>query len=461
MTSIGLVLLAFGLLCVTMAGVPLVRPWATGLFYGWWLVPITGFIRVLTSAPLFHAMTIWSVALEVHFGWSRTQLSMAFAFTRIEGGIMGPIEGYLTDRFGARLMVLIGLLVMGLGFVFFWQVRSLWMFYVAFVIMSLGHGLGGWVPMTTLLNNWFNRHRAKAMGWSNTWSRLGALLLVPAIAWAINPEQDRLGWELTALSLGIFTLATAGPLAKMIRDRPEDYGLLPDGAPPTHSTAPATSPRGPQPAAQTAPANSDFTAVQAMATPAFWLISWGHGFTSMIIIAIMAHLGLFMNDLGFNIQTTGLVVSVYSAVSMVFQVVGGHLGDHMSKNLAIFIFSAIQAGSVVVLTFATNAFMIYSFAVLFGIGFGGRNPLTTAIRGEYFGRSSFGMLLGISTVPMNFLLIIAAPLPGYMFDTQGSYTMAFLSLAALNLLGGFFFLMAKKPVLKPAATPSAAVRQTA
>ena len=461
MTAIGLVLLAFGLLCVTMAGVPLVRPWAAGLFYGWWLVPITGFIRVLTSAPLFHAMTIWSVALEVHFGWSRTQLSMAFAFTRIEGGIMGPIEGYLTDRLGARLMVLVGLLVMGLGFLFFWQVRSLWMFYVAFVVMSLGHGLGGWVPMTTLLNNWFNRHRAKAMGWSNTWSRLGALLLVPAIAWAINPDQDRLGWELTALSLGIFTLATAGPLAKMIRDRPEDYGLLPDGAPPSRPATSAASPRNPQTAAQAAPVNVDFTTAQALATPAFWLISWGHGFTSMIIIAIMAHLGLFINDLGFNIQTTGLVVSVYSAVSMVFQVVGGHLGDHMPKNLAIFIFSAIQAGSVVVLTYATNTFMIYSFAVLFGIGFGGRNPLTTAIRGEYFGRSSFGMLLGISTVPMNFLLIIAAPLPGYMFDTLGNYTLAFLSLAALNLLGGVFFLMAKKPVLKPAATPSAAARQTA
>ena len=358
-------------------------------------------------------------------------------------------------------MVLVGLLVMGLGFLFFWQVRSLWMFYVAFVVMSLGHGLGGWVPMTTLLNNWFNRHRAKAMGWSNTWSRLGALLLVPAIAWAINPDQDRLGWELTALFLGLFTLATAGPLAKMIRDRPEDYGLLPDGAPPSRPATSAASLRSSQPTPQAAPTNPDFTTAQALATPAFWLISWGHGFTSMIIIAIMAHLGLFMNDLGFDIQTTGLVVSVYSAVSMVFQVVGGHLGDHMPKNLAIFIFSAIQAGSVVILTFATNAFMIYSFAVLFGVGFGGRNPLTTAIRGEYFGRSSFGMLLGISTVPMNFLLIIAAPLPGYMFDTQGNYTMAFLSLAALNLLGGLFFLMAKKPVLKTAATPSPAARQTA
>ena len=68
-----------------------------GVFYGWWLVPLTGFIKVLTSVPLFHAMTVWSVALESHFGWSRTQLSLAFTLTRVEGGIMGPVEGYLTE----------------------------------------------------------------------------------------------------------------------------------------------------------------------------------------------------------------------------------------------------------------------------------------------------------------------------------------------------------------------------
>ena len=459
MTAFGLLVLASGFFLITLAGIPALKPRASRLFYGWWLVPITGFIRVLTSAPLFHAMTIWSVALESHFGWNRTQLSMAFAFTRIEGGIMGPIEGYLTDRLGARRMVMTGLLVMGFGFVIFWQVQNLWMFYLAFVVMSLGHGLGGWVPMTTLLNNWFSRHRAKAMGWSNTWSRLGAMALIPAIAWAINPDQDRWGWQLTALALGIFTLLVAAPLSRMIRDRPEDYNLLPDGVPPRPSPASATPQSTSAPAGGAGSANVDFTAAQALRTPAFWLIAWGHGFTSMIILAIMAHLGLFMKDLGFDVQTTALVVSVYSAVSMVFQVVGGHIGDHIPKTIAIFIFSAIQAGSVVLLTFASNVLMIYTFAVLFGIGFGGRNPLTTAVRGEYFGRASFGMILGISTVPMNFLLVIAAPLPGYMFDTQGSYTIAFLSLAALNFLGGFLFLLAKKPVLASAPRESVVVGQ--
>ena len=404
---------------------------------------------MLSSAPLFHAMTVWSVALEAHFGWSRTQLSMAFAFTRIEGGIMGPIEGYLTDRVGPKRMVFIGLVVLGIGFLFFWQVKHLWMFYLAFVIMSLGHSLCGWVPVTTLLNNWFIRNRAKAMGWSNTFSRLGALILVPAIAWAINPAKDRLGWDVTALALGIFSFLVAVPMYKVIRNRPEEYNLLPDGLMPLEVDTSRNSQDAGKDVSQieVPKGTQDLTTAQALKTAAFWLISIGHGLTSMVIIAIMAHLGLFMSDNGFDIQTTAWVVSVYTFVAMVFPVVGGYVGDRIPIRIAIFVFTSIQAFSVVILTFATTLTLLYAFAVLFGIGFGGRSPLTTAIRGDYFGRRSFGKILGISTVPLNILLLVAAPFAGYMYDTKGAYTSAFLILAALSFVGGVFFLLAKKPGL--------------
>ena len=145
---------------------------------------------------------------------------------------MGPLEGYLTDRLGARRIILIGLLVLGVGFLVFAGVRNLWMFYVAFIILALGQGLGSWLPLMTTINNWFARRRAMAMGWANVGGRLGALLLVPAIAWAIDPEQQRLGWQLTVLILGITTLVIAFPLTRLIRNRPQDYGQLPDGDPP-------------------------------------------------------------------------------------------------------------------------------------------------------------------------------------------------------------------------------------
>ncbi|MFQ6029197.1 MAG: MFS transporter [Dehalococcoidia bacterium] len=419
-----------------------------GVFYGWWLVAISGFTMSLATVPLYHAMAVWAVALESHFGWNRTQLGFALTFTRIEGGFMGPLEGYLADRLGTRRMVLIGLLILGAGFLLFAGVQNLWMFYLAYIVMALGQGLGSWLPLMTAINNWFARRRAVAMAWSNMGSRFGALLMVPINAWAIDPDHDRLGWQWTALILGVAILVIAGPLSRLIRNRPEDYGQYPDGDPPLPEP-PATQPAESEPAttatSSTRPSSVDLTAAQALRTPAFWFISFGHGFTSMVILAIMSHLGLLLKDKGVDIQTTAWVVIVYTAVAMVFQLVGGYLGDRAPKNLTLFVFTTIQAGAVVILTMASTLWMVYLFAVLFGMGFGGRNPLTTAIRGDYFGRASFGRILGLSTVPMNVLLLVGSPFAGFLRDIQGDYNMAFLVLAGLNFLGGVLFLMARRP----------------
>ena len=155
----------------------------------------------------------------------------------------------------------------------------------------------------------------------------------------------------------------------------------------------------------------------------------------MVILAIMAHLGLMMEDKGFTLQDTAWVVIVYLSMAMLFQLLGGYLGDRIPKKFALFGFTSIQAGAVVLLASASSLSAFYLFAFIFGIGFGGRNPLTVAIRGDYFGRASFGKILGLSTVPMNLLLLVAAPLGGYMRDVQGSYTQAFYLLAALNMVG--------------------------
>lgn len=363
---------------------------------------------------------------------------------------MGPVEGYLTDRLGTRQMVLIGLIILGFGFLLFGQVQNLWMFYLAYVVMAVGQGLGSWIPLMTMLNHWFSRRRAMAMAWSNVASRAGALMLVPAIAWAIDPDHDRFGWQVTASVIGIVVLVVAFPITRLIRNRPQDYNLRPDNDPPA---TPAASVLGGVPTrqGQSPEAGTDLTASEALRTPAFWLIAFGHGFTSMVILAIMAHLGLMMQDKGYQVQTTAWVVIVYLAVAMVFQLVGGYIGDRVPKRIALFVFASLQAGAVLVLTAASSLTMFYLFAVLFGMGFGGRNPLTVAIRGDYFGRTSFGKILGLSTVPMNILLLVASPMAGYMRDVQGTYTYAFLILAGLNFLGGILFLLARRPV--PRAMP--------
>ncbi len=427
------------------------------VFYGWWLVGVSGSVMVISTTPMFHAMGLWFVALEHSFGWTRTQLSLAFAFTRIEGGILGPIEGYLVDRFGTRRLVLIGMTIMGVGWILFsqiqnitifgWVFRDLWVFYLIYMIIALGQGLGSWLPLMTMLNNWFNRHRAKAMGFSNSVSRIGTLALIPAIAWAIDPRFDRLGWERTVIIIGVIVLIVVFPLTRLIRNRPEEYGLLPDGDEPEEQSSHGSESRQRPGARDTEQA--DFTLKQALLTPAFWFISVGHGFTSMILIAMMAHLAPMMDDRGYSLQTSAFVITAYTAVSMLFQIVGGFVGDRVPKRYALFVFTWIQASGVFLLTFGPATLPVaYGFALLFGIGFGGRNPLTVSIRGEYFGRKSFGKIMGISQVPMNVLLLTAPVFAGIVRDSTGEYTIAFATLAALNMLGGLLFLLARPPKLK-------------
>jgi MFS family permease len=437
-----------------------------GIFYGWWLTAVAGLVMALTSVPVFHANAVWVVAIQSTFPeWSRFQLSLALTMTRVEGGLFGVLEGYLADRFGARRMVMIGLLALSAAFVFFALTQNFWWFLAAFILLSMGQGLGGWVPLMTLMNHWFVRRRGMAMGVVMVGMGIGAMIIVPAIAWAIDPEvmrlgwlpsfpwdldlpEGRLGWRGTGLLVACIVFVCALILPRFIYSRPEDRGLYPDG---DEGATPAAG----GPAATTAHTEEGLTVGQALRTQAFWCISFGHGLGSMIILAIMSQLGLLMYDLGYGVPATAGVVTVYTAVSIVFQLAGGYIGDRVPKNIALFAFTGLQAAAVVILVLAPSLGMIFLFAVLFGAGFGGRTPLTTAIRGDYFGRASFGKILGISTLPMNAMLLIAGPMAGFMRDKLGDYDLAFLSLAGLNGIGALLFLIARRPRL-PAAQPTPA-----
>jgi MFS family permease len=152
-----------------------------------------------------------------------------------------------------------------------------------------------------------------------------------------------------------------------------------------------------------------------------------------------------MVDKGYTEEHAGWLISVYTGVAMVFQLVGGYSGDRMSKRVALAFFTVVQAAGVLILVIAQTLPMFYLFAILFGAGFGGRNPLTVAIRADYFGTGSFGKILGFSTVPMNILLLVASPFAGWMHDRNGSYDLAFLILAGLNVLGALCFIVASRP----------------
>jgi cyanate permease len=314
------------------------------------------------------------------------------------------------------------------------------MFYIAFGFIMVGSASGTWLPMMTALNKWFVRKRTTAMAIAGEGYFLGGIVLVPALAWAVVPEHA--GWRITALGIGIIFLVFAWPVTRLIRNSPEESGDYPDGDPPPGSSI----------AEQAAEADPEtrqepqFTARQAVRTPAFWFITLGQGLSVMLTATIIVHLVPMLTDQGISLQMASFVWSVQMVFGAVFQIVGGIAGDRVPKNIALAVFVAIQAGTFGMAVLIHDVPMAMLFGVLYGVGFGGSNPLATAIRGDYFGQRAFGTITGLSMAPMFIFMLLAPIFAAAVFDARGSYFFPFVVLAALGGLGAVFFLLAKRPV---------------
>ena len=410
------------------------------IFYGWWLAGVAAVIMAIGIVPVFQGMSVWFVALERQFGWRRADLAFAFSLTRAEGSLSGPVGGFLVDKLGPRRMVLLGGLLLGSGFILFSYIQSLWQFYLVFILISFGLGLGSWLPMISAINNWFARHRSKAMAIATEGQLLGGIVLIPILSWLVDPDADRLGWRWTAAGLGLFMVLVAFPLSRLIRNHPEEYGQSPDGEPPQESSRPGTTSRR---ASSYAP---EYTLQQALRSRIFWLLALGHGCTAIVIITISVHLGPMLNiDRGIPLQTVGWVVATYLSVAALFTLIGGYIGDRLPIRYGLFAFSIIQSFAMVVLIFANDTHTALVFGVLLGIGFGGRVPLTNAVRGVYFGRGAFGQITGFSQLPMNALAFTIPWFAGIMVDVQGSYTIPLILIVGLSIFGAMCFLAAGEP----------------
>ena len=397
-----------------------------------------GLVNALMTSPVWGGVGIWLSALELEFGWSRTQMAVALSLGQLEGSVAGPVVGFLVDRLGSRMAILSGMLVVGVGFVLFSLVSSLPMFYVSFAVIMLGASMGGWIPMMATLNKWFDRKRSFAMGIASSGFSLGGVALIPILAWSVAPEH--IGWQVTALWMGIVFLVIAWPFSQLVRNRPEDYGQVPDGESSPNRASARAKVDGPV-------HETGFTAREAVRTKAFWLISIGHGCTTITISTLAVHLIPSLRDQGMTLQRASFVWAAMFGVSWVSQLVGGYVGDKVEKNVAMAFLSWLQAAGMCFAAFSGNLPMAFIFAAVYGVGFGARIPIVTAVRGEFFGRKAFGTIIGLSAIPMSGFMVAGPVFAGAVFDARESYFLAFLVLAGVASLGGFFLLLAKKPTL--------------
>ena len=176
-----------------------------------------------------HSFGAYAVALHAEFGWSKTALAGAFSLTRVESGLLGPLQGWLVDRFGPRLILRIGLVIFAAGFMVFALTDSLLVFYASWALIAVGSSLGGFATLTVAIVNWFDQHRAKAVAVSQLGFGLGGLC-VPVVILAL----EFVGWRWTAFASGVVVLLIGLPLVQLVHHRPESIGEIPDGTDEPH-----------------------------------------------------------------------------------------------------------------------------------------------------------------------------------------------------------------------------------
>jgi sugar phosphate permease len=392
-------------------------------------------MQFVQSTLLLQSFGAYFAVLRDDRGWSKTELSGAAALHQVEAAILGPLLGWFLDRFGPQWLIRCGVLIFGTGFILLSQIQTLLAFYGAFIVTALGAGLCGFFPLNVSLIHWFEKQRARALSSMQIGMAAGGLC-VPLVALALATW----GWRATAFASGIIIIAVCLPLSFVFRHRPEDMGLKMDGLDVDTQGLPLGL------KSESNPVTRDFTAREALRTPAFWLISLGHGFALFVVTGINTHAITHMKEgLGYTIEAASLVITLQTVAQLCGVGVGAWIGDRLNKRLVSAACMLGHMSGLLFLTYASNAAMIAAYALLHGAAWGLRGPMMQAIRADYFGRSAIGMILGLSFMIMLIGQVGGPMIAGIMADLTGNYRAGFTVLALLAGLGSAFFLLSKKP----------------
>ena len=401
------------------------------IFYGWRIVVAGGALQFLQNMLLNMAFGAYLAVLVEERGWSKTSLAGAAAMKSTESAVLGPVLGWMLDRFGAQGLIRAGIVTFGVGFMLLSQTDTLLGFYAAFVIVALGSSMCSNFPVSVAIIQWFERRRARALSALQFGSALGGFFV-----FLVAGSIQMFGWRATAFGSGVIAILIGWPLARVIKSRPEDHGETVDGLPPAAKETRHASglPR------------RTFTAREALQTSAFWLISLGHSFSLFVVSAVNVHAITHIKEgLGYSLAQASLVIALVTVGQFFGVMLGWVMGEKFEKRLVAAACMLMHAVGLLMLTYATGPVILATSALIHGVGWGLRGPFMQAIRADYFGRNSIGMIIGLSSLITVIGQIGGPIIAGAFADWTGNYRTGFTVLAILAGSGSLFFLMAKQP----------------
>ena len=405
------------------------------IFYGYWLVLVTFIFLFLAIGCGSFAFSLFVTPLQDALGWGRGQIMAGFTVFFVTMGVVSPFVGRFVDRYGARPVIPLGAVVMGLGFVVVSRMSDLYLFYLGYVLVGAGAAGMGQVPCSAIISHWFKKRRGTAIGLMAAGVGAGGVL-APLISDIIANQS----WRAAYLAMAVLIWAVVIPLgAIVVRTRPSEKGLYPDGEP-----IPAGAPREPAAAVSGVPLRV------AATTPTFLLIA------ASFFVGCFASMGLvqapvpFLQDIGFPIHTAASALSAVGIGSALGKIVFGWLCDRMQPNRAWALGQAMMAVSVVILLgidAESSIAPIWAYALLAGFGMGAWLPTLSILASRNFGLAFYGAIFGALNLVQSTGTATGPFFAGLMYDATGTYYWAFVTFGILLLIGIPLILLVKKPVL--------------
>lgn len=385
-------------------------------FYGYVIV-LASFIIVAAAEGALYSFGVFFAPLLSEFGWTRAMTSGALSLSAVVHIPILVVVGRLTDRIGPRLVLSACGFFLGLGYLLMSQTSTIWQLYLFYgVIASIGMGFY-WVPVISIVPRWFVRKRGLMMAIVTCGVGVGQLVVPPLASWLISAY----GWRKSYLIIGGITMGVIMIAAQFLRHHPSQMGQLPYGGNEMEKENSLEKASG-------------LSFREAIHSRHFWMASVLFLSWCFCLSIVMVHSVIHAIGLGMSPASAANILAIIGGMGIAGRLGFGRMADVIGMKPSLIISLALMSISFLWLLVATEMWMIYLFAAMFGITYGTVEILQSPIMANLFGLSSLGALVGLNTAIGAIGFVIGPVLGGYIFDVTGSYQVIFLVCAAMGIV---------------------------
>jgi len=413
------------------------------IFYGWYIVGVGFLANAASSFALASTLGIFLKPLTADLGISRGLFSLLRSGEGIIAAALAPLVGTLVDRHGGRWLMVAGAAIVAVGYLILGQVANFAQFAaVRLSLVSVGDVLMGYMVVNVVVAQWFVRQRGRAFAFTSMGVGFAKVCMPILVAWLLI----MLGWRQTWVVFGVLTACLLiAPALLVVRRRPEDMGLNPDGD--TQPVVADTTPQGKNSGGVSSGHAADiiWTRSEAVRSSAFWLLVITFGISSVGVTGLNLHVYPYVTDLGHSPVVAATVMSVIASMQLASPLAWGLLAERIDARIAAMLRFVIQGIGLGLAILTDQLFCLYAGFFLYGIGLGGNMVLPDILWANYFGRRSLGKIRGMGLLMSQALAALGPPFFGFLFGATGGYGLSFTIFGAALMTSAVLSLMLKPP----------------